>query len=341
MEKCTMCQQENKDQKEWENQDIKARKECRHKINRISLGVLLYNAIMLFVAMAGSIGQFFYILLKNPNIIVDDDNIEEIFMQYMGESGASSIWGIGIGILFLLIFFRKDGIRKRFFQSKHTLKVKTGLSLFTLFMAPQLIFTVMSWGAEKGLNAIGYTIMSDIESACGMSTTISMFLYASILGPIAEEVVYRGFVMKSLSKYGKGFAIIVSSIFFGLMHGNLLQGAFAFCVGIVLGYVAIEYSIKWSIAFHICNNLLFGDLLAYVIKGLSQNMQQWLQNGIMGGFFVLALAIFFFNFGRIKTYWKENKPGRLYVCCLVTSIFFWIFIGLELALGLCGITKIG
>lgn len=336
-----MHQQENIGQKEWRNQDKEVRKECRHKINRMSFGVILYNAIMFFVVMAGAIGQFVYIVLKNPNIIVDNNNIEKIYMQYIGNSGASSIWGIGIGILFLLLFFRKDGIRERIFQSKQTLNVKTGLALFTLFMAPQVIFTIISWSAEKGLNAIGYTIMSDIESASSMSTTLSMFLYASILGPIAEEVVYRGFVMKSLSKYGKGFAIIVSAIFFGLMHGNLMQGVFAFSVGIVLGYVAMEYSIKWSIAFHICNNMLFGDLLAYVIKGLSQNMQLWIQNGIMGGFFVFALAIFCFNFGKIKNYWKENKPRRIYVCGLVTSILFWIFTGMELVLGLSGITKLG
>ena len=37
------------------------------------------------------------------------------------------------------------------------------------------------------------------------------------------------------------------------MHGNIPQAVFAIFVGVVLGYVTIEYSIWWAILLHIFN----------------------------------------------------------------------------------------
>ena len=80
------------------------------------------------------------------------------------------------------------------------------------------------------------------------------------IGPIAEEIVYRGFVMNILKPYGKHFAIVCSAIIFGIMHANIHQIFFAILVGLVLGYVAMEYSLKWAVALHIFNNCIFSFL---------------------------------------------------------------------------------
>lgn len=70
----------------------------------------------------------------------------------------------------------------------------------------------------------------------------------------------RGFLMRRFEKYGKGFAVIVSAVLFGVMHGNPLQIVMN-AVGLILGYIAIEYSIKWSIILHIANNFILGDVI--------------------------------------------------------------------------------
>ena len=52
-----------------------------------------------------------------------------------------------------------------------------------------------------------------------------------------------------------------SALLFGVFHGNLVQIPFAFLVGLVLGYVAAEYSLGWCILLHWINNCVLGMLL--------------------------------------------------------------------------------
>ncbi len=40
-----------------------------------------------------------------------------------------------------------------------------------------------------------------------------MILYGVFIGPLMEEFVFRGVILRSLKKYGAGFAILMSAIF--------------------------------------------------------------------------------------------------------------------------------
>ena len=46
------------------------------------------------------------------------------------------------------------------------------------------------------------------------------------------------------------------------MHGNFAQIPFALAAGLILGYIAMEYSIWHSLLLHISNNLILGDVSA-------------------------------------------------------------------------------
>lgn len=78
-----------------------------------------------------------------------------------------------------------------------------------------------------------------------------------ILAPIVEELVFRGAIMGHLLKTGKSpvFAIVVSSLVFGIVHGNLEQAPFAFILGLALGWVYYRTgSLLPSIFMHFINN---------------------------------------------------------------------------------------
>lgn len=85
-------------------------------------------------------------------------------------------------------------------------------------------------------------------------TTVSLALYTAVAAPVTEELLFRGAVLRSLQPYGKRFAIFCSALLFGLVHQNLTQTPFAFGFGLLAGYVAVEYSILWSMSLHILNN---------------------------------------------------------------------------------------
>lgn len=81
------------------------------------------------------------------------------------------------------------------------------------------------------------------------------FVYVCIIGPIAEEIIYRGLVIKLLSPYGKGMAVFFSALLFGIMHGNVPQAASAFGTGLIYAATAVYFnSIVPTMVIHILNN---------------------------------------------------------------------------------------
>lgn len=58
-----------------------------------------------------------------------------------------------------------------------------------------------------------------------------------LISPIAEEIVFRGLVFNRIRRYyPTAVAIIVSGLLFGAYHGNLVQGLYGTCMGILLAY---------------------------------------------------------------------------------------------------------
>ena len=140
--------------------------------------------------------------------------------------------------------------------------VRDFLSLSCVLVCGQLLFNTVAVILEFIMNLFGLSVLGAVESATLAGTdTLSMFLYAGILAPIAEEILFRGLIQRSLMPYGKKFAILTSAILFGVFHGNLVQSPFAFAVGLVLGYAAAEHSILWAMAMHMFNNMVISDML--------------------------------------------------------------------------------
>ena len=65
-------------------------------------------------------------------------------------------------------------------------------------------------------------------------STMLVLLYTCILAPITEELLFRGFLLKSLSVVSTRFGVIVTALLFGLMHGNVQQGILGVLVGLVV-----------------------------------------------------------------------------------------------------------
>jgi len=99
------------------------------------------------------------------------------------------------------------------------------------------------------------------------STSLSIFLSfikITIVAAIAEEFVFRGAILNLLKPYGEKFAILASSLLFGLLHGNVDQFIFAFLMGLYFAYVACKTeSIIPSVIMHFLNNALSSFFVIY------------------------------------------------------------------------------
>lgn len=101
---------------------------------------------------------------------------------------------------------------------------------------------------------------------------IIYFLCIAIIPAITEEIAFRGIVLNFLRQYGDGFAILVSSMLFGIIHGNFVQIPFAFIVGLVCAVLVVKTnSIIPSILLHLLNNgtsVLLDCITEYTSKGV-------------------------------------------------------------------------
>lgn len=94
-----------------------------------------------------------------------------------------------------------------------------------------------------------------------------------ILAPIAEEIIYRGLVYNRAEKeFGSITAIIVSSAAFGIFHFNLVQGIYAFLMGIAFAWFYEKSgSLTVSICMHMAINIVAVLLDYYGVTSLTDS----------------------------------------------------------------------
>ena len=84
----------------------------------------------------------------------------------------------------------------------------------------------------------------------------SSFLLTAIFAPIFEEWLCRGMVLRGLlTKMKPVWAIVISALFFALIHMNPWQALNAFIIGVIMGYVYYKTGCLWlTMLMHFVNN---------------------------------------------------------------------------------------
>ncbi|MBQ1913440.1 MAG: CPBP family intramembrane metalloprotease [Bacteroidales bacterium] len=84
----------------------------------------------------------------------------------------------------------------------------------------------------------------------------SSFLLVAIFAPVFEEWLCRGMVLRGLlTKMKPAWAIVLSALFFAIIHANPWQALNAFIIGLVMGYVYYKTGSLWmTMLIHFINN---------------------------------------------------------------------------------------
>ncbi len=89
-------------------------------------------------------------------------------------------------------------------------------------------------------NSAGYQRAA--QNQYGVTFGVGLFLY-TVISPLAEEIVFRGVLYNRLRRHfcGSGLpvsgAVVISGVMFGLYHGNLVQGIYGCCMGILITWL--------------------------------------------------------------------------------------------------------
>ena len=112
----------------------------------------------------------------------------------------------------------------------------------------------------SNINALAYgltgrepaTLVDDMFSQLPMSIIV---LGACLIGPLCEELVFRGLLAGRLARYGQKPAAFISALLFGLYHANMEQFFYAFALGLLLAYAYYRTGLlRTSVVLHMLFN---------------------------------------------------------------------------------------
>lgn len=184
-----------------------------------------------------------------------------------------------------------------------------GTAMFANYAGNILITNFSLFGLE---NHIDFS-----KSSSSLLCNLLYIVSTAVVPAFAEEFAFRGIIMGSLRKYGDAFAIIVSAVMFGAMHGNIVQIPFAFILGLIFAYVDCKTnSILPSIIIHFLNNFyaVIFDILSS--EGIVSESVLYIINYVtIAAFCLLGLISFIIINHKNKSFWKisdKNDNNNIY-----------------------------
>lgn len=229
-------------------------------------------------------------------------------------------------VLCIVLLFR--GLKLFRYDMKATARKMSMAGFIKLFICISAVQTIMALClhlAEQALNSAGYTLYGGTFDTRVDSIPVLIIVSGVLIGPLFEETVFRGAALRTFERGGKVFAILLSSLAFGIYHRSFAQGFFAVFAGIILAYAAIEYSFKWALLLHILNNFMAGGL-NMAVSNIPGNGKLLIDYGIPVLFLTLAIVIIIKNKDAIRRFIKENPAKEGFYRQTLRSAWLWIFL---------------
>lgn len=289
-----------------------ARKYLRRQFSPVGWALVVYYLIMNVIAIGAMLVEGLSQQLQAFAAGDMDFVIDETAMM---NNGWGYLLSIAVGLVILYAWKGGDFLGRQVMAKEKRMTAPVFFSVLCLCVGTQLVNSLWIMVLEVFLNLFGLSAIGILEQVSGQSDSVSMFLYASIAAPIAEELLFRGLVLRTLRPFGKKFAIFGSAVLFGIYHGNLLQTPYTFLIGLVLGYVTVEYSIFWAIMLHGFNNLVLADLLGRLTSLLPEAAGSAIQFAILLGFTIAAVVVLITRRQNIREYWNSEQTDRRALRC--------------------------
>lgn len=279
------------------------KRQLRRDMGKTGWALLIYYLLMNSIVSLAGVLKFAVTLIVNG---VENVLLEEAIAEAILENGWGYLAAIAIGAVLMVLWKKKEFCFHTIWESREDMTPGSFFMLLALFLGGQLVFSLLSEGLEYLFNIFGLSLMDSMEAASGMTDSFSMFLYVGLFAPIAEEILFRGLLLRMLQPYGKRFAILTSAFLFGIFHGNIIQSPFAFVMGLILGYVALEYSMSWAMVLHMINNMLVADSLTRLSNFLPPWAGELMFALLLWGSTIAGIVILVCKRKEIDAYRRED-----------------------------------
>ena len=267
--------------------------------------MLAVQVAMIFVSAAGS-----------------GDSFADAMAAYTENTAMNAQTSLICGIVLFVIFtiwYRIRFVRNDLYQQEgeqQGFSLPLILGLFILAVGMYLICVFLLNGLEKAMPDLyaQYESLMETQGDLGFDQeSIMLLAYIVVLGPVAEEIIFRGLVFRLTNRtMGFWFANIWQAALFGVYHLNVIQGIYAFVMGLFLGYIAYHgRSIRFSIYVHIAFNVL-GIALESFFTGVSTMFPQaaFGIGCVLAAFAIFVFADEFHVLQKFREYRREQRLAR-------------------------------
>ena len=284
--------------------DMEERRQIRKKYNLTAL-IIIINMIIFNVLGNGAIiiacmilgGGFNFEAYRAGTEILYEHELLTAVLSFT-PAVLSETTSVILGIKLLKINLRRLSSNREGYGGITVVKLII-LSLGMQFVLSVIVAIIDFLLSENGLSSA--TV--DLSPTTSLPANLLTVFYACLLGPVLEELLYRGVLLQSMRKYNERFAIILSALIFGLMHQNYQQFFVTFLVGIPLAVVTIKYnSLVPSIFAHIflnTNAMLQTYLIQYFAPELFNASEEIDIASISGSAMALMIAILLVRFALL------------------------------------------
>lgn len=183
-----------------------------------------------------------------------------------------------LGPAFLFVLFRKAGFREVFRIRKTSPGVMGLCALITFFAYPVGLF--LNLVGNLILSLFGELIPMPVPVAGNFSELALNLLVIALTAGVAEELFFRGLVLKGYEAFGEKRAVLIAALLFGIFHFNIQNLIGPVFLGVIFGYMAIKTgSIFPAIAGHFINNAM-SVVIAYGAQLLAGETGQAAEEGL-------------------------------------------------------------
>ncbi len=237
-------------------------------------------------------------ILGSFNIFLGLENL-------IGKWGASAISDVFFTVIIqvVVLFVIPFCLYKKLTKTK--LKEVTNSSKIVKCNGKTLLYSVLIGVCVFLLNILLSSLFYAIIQMFGYSREIGTtaqspewyfvidFILIAVMPAIFEEFLHRGLLLNNLKQIGYKKALIISSVFFGLMHLNIEQFFYATILGYIMGIVCLCSKSVWTaVIVHFLNNGI-GTYLTYAgnYNWFGGNFYEIFSNLIFHDNFLIAILL--------------------------------------------------
>ena len=156
-------------------------------------------------------------------------------------------------------FLPQIGLQQSVVKISHAAMLIILLFSATHFLAWIYRSVILPLAGQGGVIGGGSQMFAHIQETGSVFGMIGFLVLGLFVGPVMEEVVFRGYLQSALARRSPAWvAILITSLLFMAGHGPTVLWPMYFVYSVAWGWIFMHTgSLKMSIAIHILSNLFY------------------------------------------------------------------------------------